>query len=554
MDWRMFTQAMLHEGIITQEKLTSIEDRMSKTKLLFWEVVYEDEDLGNSLAGFIENRFGIGSFFCGQKIKPDEYAVNLINAHFAFKHMLIPIKISNGELYVAFADPFSLKAYEELELLVQFKIVPLYSPWPDIRILLDTYYGKRRRTDMTELYLSDGRDTVREDLSSQEEDIQNAPSVKMIDSIIDMAILKNASDIHLEPHQEDVRIRFRVDGRLIEFERVSLHLHTALVSRLKVMGGMDISERRIPQDGRFIDNRSGIKIDFRLSTVPTLFGEKAVIRLLYGKISFTDKKELGFSDSALLTLERLLRNTHGAILLTGPTGSGKSTTMAAFLRELNTGDNNIITIEDPVENVIPGINQININQKTGFTFAYALRSILRQDPDIIMVGEIRDSETARLAIRSALTGHLVLSTLHTNDALSAIYRLIDMEVADYLVYSAVKGVISQRLVRRLCPKCRRKETISSQDALLANLPADTEIYKSIGCPSCGFTGFSGRFAIYEILPVDSKLTRMFSEKRSFEDIKESLKASGMKTLWDCGLESVLNGHTTIAEFCRAVFE
>lgn len=554
MNWRMFTQAMINEDLITAEKLAAIEDRMSKTKRVFWEIVYEDEDVGNSLAVFIEERFGIRSFFNSQKMKPSDQAVSLIDAHFAFKHMVIPVKISDGELHVAFADPFCLKAYEELELLVQYKIVPLYSPWPDIRILLDTYYGKRSRNDLTNLFLSDSRDTNREELSGHEEDIQNAPSVRMIDSIIDMAILKNASDIHLEPHQEDVRIRFRVDGRLVEFERVSQHLHMALISRLKVMGGMDISEKRIPQDGRFIDNRGGVKIDFRLSTVPTLFGEKAVIRLLYEKTSFIDKKELGFSDSALITLERLLKNTHGAILLTGPTGSGKTTTMAAFLRELNTGDNNIITIEDPVENVIPGINQININQKTGFTFAYALRSILRQDPDIIMVGEIRDSETAKLAIRSALTGHLVLSTLHTNDALSAIYRLIDMDVADYLVYSAVKGIISQRLVRRLCPKCKRKVKISAQEVILTSIPTSSEVYQSVGCPACSFTGFSGRFAIYEILPMDNKLTQMFLEKRSIKDIKEHLLASGMKTLWNCGLESVLNGNTTISEFCRAVFE
>lgn len=554
MDWRNFAGLLVREGLLTVEELAVIEGKMVTTRHCFWELVCEDEGKAAALADMLNERFGISSYFYNQKAKPWDTAVNLINAGFAFKHMLIPVKIEEDKLYVAFADPFNLKAHEELEIMLQYRIVTLYSPWQDINILLDTYYGKSRRNDMTSTFLSEGPENLREDYTEAEEDIQNAPSVKMVDSIIDMAILKNASDIHIEPYSEDVRVRFRIDGRLIEFERLSKRLHQPLVSRLKVMGGMDISEKRLPQDGRFIDTRGGLKIDLRLSTVPTIFGEKAVVRLLYEKTIYTDKNELGFSSKAIKALERLLMNTHGAVLLTGPTGSGKTTTMAAFLRELNTGDNNIITIEDPVENVIHGINQININPKTGFTFVHALRSILRQDPDIIMIGEIRDSDTARLAMRSALTGHLVFSTLHTNDSVSAIYRLIDMDVADYLVYSAVKGVISQRLVRRLCPECKKKDFISAQDAVLTGLPGDTEVFSSVGCQSCSYTGYSGRFAIYEILIMDEGLVRMFSEKRSLAEIKAHLKENGMKTLWDCGLENVLNGNTTIPEFCRAVFE
>jgi len=542
-------------GLLSAEKLSVIEAQARRQKRDFWDVICEDEFTAgfpdNDLAAEIERLFGIESFIPGGGNRPDMAAVNLLDAGFASRHMLLPVKIEGNRLSAALADPFNQSALEELELIVPYMITPLYTPWPALKLLLDTYYGKRLRGDMSNQFRTEHEAEYK---LEPDDDIGGAPSVKIMDSIIDAAILKNASDIHLEPHKDDVRVRFRIDGLLTEFERIDRQIHQTLISRLKVMGGMDISEKRLPQDGRFIDTKKDIKIDFRLSTVPTIFGEKAVIRLLYEKTALMDKTELGFSSEALASLNKLFNSSHGAILLTGPTGSGKSTTMAAFLRELNTGDTNITTIEDPVENVIPGINQININPKAGFNFPDALRSILRQDPDIIMVGEIREPDTAKLAINSALTGHLVLSTLHTNDAVSAIYRLIDMNVADYLVYAAIRGVISQRLVRRLCPKCKRETPIGRPDGIISGLAADTPVYESAGCHACDFTGYSGRFAIYEIFIPDAQLLGMFSEKKSYEDIKAHLAREGMKTLWDCGLLNVINGNTSFAEIRSKVLE
>ncbi|MDR1688742.1 MAG: GspE/PulE family protein [Clostridiales bacterium] len=556
MNWRTFAKVLVEESFISSAKLALIEEKIRKNKQNFWELIYEDEKTGKTLAEIVLRRFGVESYFCESDFRPQAEAVNLIDAHFAYKHMIVPVRIDGEELYAAFANPFSVKAYEELEMIVPLRIIPMYSPWADIKLLLDFYYGEGRRSEITDSFSAEksSQENQIEVMADTENEVANAPSVKMIDTIIETAIFKKASDIHIEPQQNNVRIRFRVDGTLSEYGRVGEHLGLSLISRLKVMGGLDISEKRLPQDGRFLLSYGDLKIDFRLSTMPVLFGEKAVIRLLYEKISYANKAELGFSGAALKKIDTLLKNSHGLVLITGPTGSGKSTTMAAFLREINTGENNIITVEDPVENVIQGVNQININQKSGFTFPYALRSILRQDPDVIMIGEIRDAETAQLSIRSALTGHLVFSTLHTNDAASAVYRLMDMGCQDYLVCSALKGVISQRLVKRLCTKCKKKTIISAADAVLTALAPGSEVYEAEGCPACGGTGFSGRFAIYEILIMDDKLIKMFLDKKTADEIREYLRLSGMKSLWLCGIDNVLSGNTTIGEFSRAVFE
>jgi type IV pilus assembly protein PilB len=556
MDWRAFAKALVEENFITDAKLAAIEEKVQSLKQNFWELIYDGERTGKVLAEIALRRFGVKSYFCESDLRPQAEAVNLVDARFAYKHLIVPVQIMGGELFAAFADPFTIKAFEELEMLVPYRIIPMYCPWADIKLLLDFYYGSDRRSEITDSFsaekFSDGH--ITQHRTDTDDEVLNAPAVKMTETIIEAAIFKKASDIHIEPQQNGVRIRFRVDGTLCEYGSVDEHLGMSLISRLKVMGGMDISEKRLPQDGRFLNSYGEVKIDFRLSTMPVLFGEKAVIRLLYEKTSYANKAELGFSGDALKKIDALLKNSHGLVLVTGPTGSGKSTTMAAFLREINTGESNIITVEDPVENVINGVNQININQKSGFTFPYALRSILRQDPDVIMIGEIRDPETAQLSVRSSLTGHLVFSTLHTNDAASAVYRLMDMGCKDYLVCSALKGVISQRLVKRLCPKCKKKTKISAPDAALTSLAPGTGVFEACGCPSCSGTGFSGRFAIYEILIMDDKLIKMFLDKKTADEIREYLRFSGMKSLWTCGMENVLNGNTTIGEFSRAVFE
>ena len=548
MNLREFTDKLIANGFLSGAELDTIYTKMRDEKREFWDVVYDYDHIERDFVLLVCDYYGIKPYFYSSENKPDTDATGLITADFAYRNMVVSVRTEEAVAYVALANPANLSALEDLELLLPFRIEPMYSSWTDIKLMLDVCYGKTHRDSMTDLFLGEDRANS---IIKRDDGIKDAPAVRLIDSIIDMAILKNASDIHIEPGKEIIVIRFRIDGRLIEYERISVLMHQALVSRLKVMGNMDISKKSVPQDGRFKDIRRDMKIDFRLNSVPALYGEKIAIRLLYEKTILMDKFDLGFSKTDLKTLEKLFRSAHGAVLLTGPTGSGKSTTMSAFLQELNAPDINIITIEDPVENVILGINHININPAVDFTFPNAFNAILRQDPDIIMVGEIREQATAQLAINSALTGHLVLSTLHTNDAVSAIYRLIDMGVSDYLVYAAIRGVVSQRLVRRLCV-CKKQVELGKANAFICGLPSDTLIYEAAGCPLCERTGYKGRFAIYEILVVNDTLLRLFSEKKTYNQIKTHLLQEGMKTLWDCGMENVQNGNTSFAEFTKAV--
>jgi type IV pilus assembly protein PilB len=362
----------------------------------------------------------------------------------------------------------------------------------------------------------------------------------------------NASDIHIEPTENNIRVRLRIDGHLSEFQSVDISLLPNLISRLKIMGNMDVSDRRLPQDGHFNQAVNSKLIDFRLSTMPTIFGEKAAIRLIYKEKSQLSKEDLGFFPHDLEKITRLFQNPYGAILLTGPTGCGKSTTLASFMQELNKEDVNIVTIEDPVEHILTGANQININPKAGLNFANALRSILRQDPDILMVGEIRDEETAQLAIQAALTGHLVLSTLHTYSAVSAITRLLDMRVPDYLAASAIKGIISQRLVRRVCEHCKTTVKISPTHARLLDLPENTEISEGKGCSHCGGTGLRGRFAVYEYFTITDELSQLIDRRRGIGIIKKYLEEHDFHSMRDNAIKNVLQGNTTPAEIIANV--
>ena len=462
----------------------------------------------------------------------DAVAVNLTTPDIMEKHAFIPVAFRDGKLFAAFADPFDVGAREALRAACTYEIVPMFASRADIDFYIDKFFGA---SFIKKINPSDG-----------------ASIINLLDGIIKTAVLRGASDIHIEPCEKHIRLRLRVDGILAEFDRLPSEILPNLISRLKIISGMDISERRLPQDGHFKQTRGETKIDFRVSTISTIYGEKAVIRIIYEEIGVFDKHGLGFFDDGIDMLNGLLKNKNGVILLTGPTGSGKTTTLAALVKDINDSGINIITVEDPVENVIHGVNQININPKTGFDFANALRSIVRQDPDVIMVGEIRDEETALLAVRSAITGHLVLSTLHTNDAASAIFRLIDMNVPDYLVYTALKGIVSQRLVRRICPRCKRKLKIARDDAFLLDLPVDSLIYSGDGCINCNNTGYSGRFAVYEILAADDEFKQFLWERPSARDIDGFIKKSGMKTMRECAIQNVLLGNTTVREIIRAV--
>jgi len=375
----------------------------------------------------------------------------------------------------------------------------------------------------------------------------------LVNSFIEQAIRRNASDIHIEPFENYVRVRLRIDGQLHEILKTDISALNAIVTRIKILGKMNIAEKRIPQDGRIGVTLDNNQLDLRVNTLPTIYGEKVVIRLLYRTGMQLRKEELGFCESDLKKFESLLMKPHGIILLTGPTGSGKSTTLATALRELNKPNVNIITVEDPVENMIEGINQVNVNAKAGLTFASALRAILRQDPDIVMIGEMRDTETASIAVRASITGHLVLSTLHTNDAPSSITRLIDMGIEPYLVATAVEGIIAQRLVRRICKNCKTAVHPTSDEAEILKIPKNSLIYKGKGCQACNNTGYKGRLAVHEVLVLDSSMREMIVKGANSDEIREFAINHGMITLWDNTKRNVLEGNTTVEELLRVAY-
>jgi type IV pilus assembly protein PilB len=382
--------------------------------------------------------------------------------------------------------------------------------------------------------------------------VEDAPIVRLLNVIVTQAVDQRASDVHLEPQESELRVRYRIDGVLHEQMRVPRGLQAGLISRLKVMADLDISERRVPQDGRVGLVIGGRAVDLRVATLPTVHGEKAVIRILDKGRGVIELEALGFSQETMVGWAQASKRPHGMLLVTGPTGSGKSTTLYATLQQLNDMASNIITVEDPVEYRLAGVNQVQVNVRAGLTFASALRSILRSDPDTILIGEVRDAETARIAIQSALTGHLVLSTLHTNDAPSAITRLIDMGVEPFLVSSALDAVLAQRLVRVLCERCKVATSLDRERAQLIGLPVGTEIFEPLGCPTCSSTGYRGRQAILELMPMSLELRRLAADRASTDVIEATARAAGMTSLRDDCLRLVVSGRTSLAELARVV--
>ena len=380
-----------------------------------------------------------------------------------------------------------------------------------------------------------------------ENDVVNNPSVRLVDSIIKEAVPYRASDIHIEPFEKVVKVRYRIDGDLQERAEFPINSYSAICARIKIMAGLDIAERRIPQDGRINMIVGGKEFDFRVSSLPTVFGEKFVIRVL-DKTSFRfTREDLGFTPEENVVIDKMLAKPHGIILLTGPTGCGKSTTLYSFLKEINSSAVNIITVEDPVEYVMMGVNQTQVNNKANMTFSAALRSILRQDPDIIMVGEMRDEETAEIAVRAAITGHLVFSTLHTNDATGAITRLEDMGIADYLVSDALVGVIAQRLVKRLCPECKKRGKTNAKEMEILGIDEPISIFRPHGCQFCDNTGYKGRIAVHEIMYMNENMRNAVLREKNLEVLRELAKENGMVTLWSSCKSLVEKGVTSIQE-------
>jgi type IV pilus assembly protein PilB len=492
----------------------------------------------------------------------DPVALELISERDARRYSAIPVNfVDEHTVLVAMADPSNIVAIDDLRILTGFDIEPGLAGNEEIVEMLSKLRSVGSQlADGVETKVAAGEDdAIVDDMRDIREQVEAAPVVKLVNGVLARAADEGASDIHFEPQARDLLIRFRHDGVLHEIMTIPKRLQAGVISRLKIMADLDIAERRVPQDGRIGLTVGGRPIDMRVASLPTVYGEKVVIRLLDRSNVMLRLEELGFSDQALNRYRRSFQKPYGAILVTGPTGSGKSTTLYATLNILNTRDKNIITVEDPVEYRLAGINQVQINPKAGLTFASGLRSILRCDPDIVMVGEVRDKDTAQIAIESALTGHLVLSTLHTNDAPGALTRLTEMGVEPFLTASAVDCVIAQRLVRKLCEYCREPHSPTHDILRQVGFSSDTienreeiTLFRAVGCPRCNSTGYKGRMAIYEIMLVTEAIERLIVERKSADEIGRVARAEGMLALRQDGLERVLQGLTSIEEISRVI--
>ena len=456
------------------------------------------------------------------------------------------------------ADPMDMTAIDDFNIVTNLQVVPAVATSNDIFLALDRYYGNTETMKAAQEYAKEreGIAAKLQEGDATSQDVQNSPVVQLVNSMVEQAARQRTSDIHIEAKEDSVRVRFRIDGSLYEKFTYSIHLLPAIMARLKIISGMDIAEERKPQDGRFSILVDKVEFDIRVSVLPTVYGEKCVMRLAKKKALTRDKSELGFSPSELKDFDDILKNPNGILLVTGPTGSGKSTTLYTALSELNKIDVNIVTVEDPVEANIDGINQVQVNVKADLTFANALRSILRQDPDIIMIGEIRDGETASIAVQASITGHLVVSTLHTNSAAGSINRLVNMGVEGYLLADSLVGIIAQRLVRRLCPYCKRSHVLTEFEKKMMKIRPDAnlEIFEPVGCDHCDRTGYSGRIGIYEIMKITPLLKELISRNATVSELKEAAMGEGMHTLRQSATLLVLEGITSYSEMVKTTFE
>jgi hypothetical protein len=552
---------LVEEGILTEEQL---EEALKAAKAENKKIGEAITDLGfateQDIAEALSSQLGFEYVNLSTVHIPDN-VLCLINESVLRKHLMIPyafVPNTINQVKVAMVDPMDMSAIDDFSIVTNLLVVPSVATTRDILIALDRYYGDTETIKAAQEYAREREDLAAKlaegDLSSQ--DVQSSPVVQLVTSMVEQAARQRASDIHIEAKEDSVRVRFRIDGSLYEKFTYSIHLLPAIMARLKIIGGMDIAEKRKPQDGRFtimVDKR---EYDIRVSVLPTVYGEKCVMRLAQKKALTRNKSELGFSPSELKAFDDILKNPNGILLVTGPTGSGKSTTLYTALSELNKEDVNIVTVEDPVEANIDGINQVQVNVKAELTFASALRSILRQDPDIIMIGEIRDGETAQIAVQASITGHLVVSTLHTNSAAGSISRLINMGVEGYLLADSLVGIIAQRLVRRLCPYCKKPHLITDTERRIMGIRADVnpEIYEPVGCERCDNTGYSGRIGIYEIMKITPPLKELISKNASVSELKQMGMREGMHTLRQSATMLVIKGITSVHEMIKTTFE
>ena len=490
-------------------------------------------------------------------LKPtmDQGLDKLIPEDFAFKNIVLPISRTLRSLTVAVSDPLDIILIDNLKKLTGCEINLVIATRSDILKSIEDFYGKSQMLkDAVEAsYRITPSQGATEDSMEQELSLdrliaraEEAPVVKLVDLIIRQAIDERASDIHIEPFKDRISLRYRIDGKLYEMPPPAKHLHLPIVSRIKILSKMDIAEKRLPQDGAIMVKIEDRQIDIRVSTIPTIYGEKVVLRILDKSSIILDLGQMGFESRQLEIIRKMVNMPYGLVFLTGPTGSGKTTTLYAILNEIKSPSKNILTIEDPVEYKLDGINQVQVKPEIGLTFASALRSFLRQDPNVMLVGEVRDLETAQICVRAALTGHLVLSTLHTNDAASAIGRLMDIGIEPYMVAPSLLLVVAQRLLRRLCPECKEPYEPSPDQLPNVTLKADL-IYRARGCPKCNQLGYKGRTCIAEVMPIDKQLQELINQRASYQRLKEAARAQGMHTLYESAIRKVEEGITSLEE-------
>lgn len=554
-------QYMILKGLITDEQLKQILTVQKESAVpgkFFGDYVV---DLGFvtdvQLAQTLSEKLGV-PYVDLSTTKPNVEAVKKIPESLAKKHTIVAVNFTGKRLTVATNDPINFYIFEDVKVMTGMDVVPVLATKSGILKCINQFYSMQNVDSVlesaTNQFLSDDElNSIAADDGATER-IENAPIVKLATTIVENSFRTDATDIHIEPFKTFTRIRVRVNGDLVELMQISNVVHNALTTRLKIISGMNIAEKRVPQDGRFSQTVDGTNLDVRVSSLPTVNGEKIVIRILStGDVKVRKITDLGMTDYNYKMFESMIKCPHGVLLVTGPTGSGKTTTLYAALGELAKPDVNVITVEDPVEKNIEGINQCQVNTKAGMTFAAALRSILRQDPDIVMIGEMRDQETAEIGIRAAITGHLVLSTLHTNDAASTIVRLVDMGIAAYMVATSLIGVIAQRLVKILCPECKKPRMSTESENKLMGIDHSVQIYEACGCSKCNNTGYTSRTAIHEIILSNSAMSALIASDGTVEQISALAKKNGTKLLRDNVSELVQQGVTTVEELVKTTY-
>lgn len=559
MDNHMIWEILLANEVITHEQLSDA---------LRWQRSHPDEDVGNILLsrGIVNEsqllaayaqRLDVPLVEKDLVVKRPE-VLKLVPESLARRYGIMPLDINNNKILIAVSNPEDMSVIEDVKMSSRMDVSFLLSPRENVNGAIERYYKNVElfyREEQAEVQTINivSTDTAKK-MDEIESNVNNTPVVKLVNNLVQQAYVRQVSDIHIEPFENDVLVRMRIDGDLVEVMRLAPSALNSVISRIKILSGMNIAEKRVPQDGRFAFSNDEFKVDLRVSTIPTIYGEKCVMRLLNtGGENLLSFEQLGMTKENIARFEHMLSAPNGIILVTGPTGSGKSTTLYAVLNRLRRPTINITTIEDPVEKQMFGVNQVQVNTKAGMTFANGLRALLRQDPDVIMIGEIRDYETAEIAVRASITGHLVLSTLHTNDSVATIVRLIDMGVPPYLVSASVNAIIAQRLVKRLCPYCKQKRALTDAEKVMLEDDSINDVFEPVGCPECNHMGYSGRIAIYEIVELDHTIRKMISSGAPVDEIRKVAAANGAEFLADNLRQLVAKGVTSMDEYNRIIY-